>query len=209
MTRLILLCLVTVLAACSEPPPRFAPLPPGTPVLAFGDSVTHGTGAGRGEDFPALLEASTGWRIVNAGIPGDRADTARRRIDEALASARPDLVLIKLGGNDFLARRPHADVKEDLRALIHRVRASGAQPVLVAVPALSPLGAALGRLRDAGLYAELAREEDVPLVADVFSEVLSDGDLRADPVHPNAAGYRRLAQGIARSLRSHGLLPAP
>lgn len=178
-------------------------------MLVLGDSVTHGTGAGRGQDFPTLLAGLSGWYVTNAGVPGDRADTALRRIDEALNDARPELVLIELGGNDFLRRRPHSEVKEDLRALIHRTRDAGAQPVLVAVPALSPLGAALGRLRDADLYGELAREEDVPLIADVFAEVLSDPALRADQIHPNANGHRVMAEGIARALERHGLLAAP
>lgn len=181
------------------------PLPPDSVVLAFGDSVTYGTGAGSGEDFPSRLAALSGWRLINAGIPGDTADRARQRLGRALDEDRPRLVILEIGGNDFLRRRPMAAVKEDIRAMIRAVRAAGAVPVLVAVPAPTVMGA-LGGLDDAPLYAELAEEEDVPLIEDVFAEVLSEPGLRADPIHPNAAGYRRLADGIAEALGEAGLL---
>jgi len=203
--RVLTLTLLAVTASCGDAP-RHAPLPDGTVALAFGDSVTYGTGASRGEDYPSRLAAVTGWDVVNAGIPGDTASAAIGRIEEALASARPAVVIIELGGNDFLRRRSAADVKEDLRAMIAAVRAAGALPLLVSVPELSVLGAVTGRLGDSGIYAELADEEDVLLIENVFARVLSDADLRADRIHPNAAGYRVIAERIAEELAEAGLL---
>lgn len=58
----------------------------------------------------------------------------------------------------------------------------------------------------AGIYETLATEEKLPLVANVFADVLSDPALKADAIHPNAHGYRRLAEGIATALRETGLL---
>ncbi|QDF97479.1 arylesterase [Azoarcus sp. DD4] len=194
------------LTACGNDRPKFSPLPAGTAVLAFGDSVTWGTGAAPGEDYPTQLAALSGWQIANAGIPGDLAETARHRIDEALAEHAPRLVLVELGGNDFLRRRAEGEVTEDLRAILRAIRDAGVQPVLVAVPAFSPIGAATGNLKDAALYRRLAQEENVPLIETVFADVLSESTLRADPIHPNASGYRRLAEGIAKALQGHGLL---
>ncbi len=194
-----------LLASCTEAP-RFDPLPDGTVVLAFGDSVTHGTGARPGEDYPSRLAALTGWHVVNAGIPGDTARRATARIDDALRSAAPALAIIELGGNDFLRRQPAADVKEDLRAIVRAARDAGAIPVLVGVPELSAFAALTGRLSDSPIYAALADEEDVLLVTDVLAEVLSDESLRADRIHPNAAGYRLMADRIAAALERAGLL---
>lgn len=185
--------------------PAYASLPPGSVVLALGDSVTFGTGAGEGEDYPARLAEITGWSVHNHGVPGDTSAGARARFDAALAEAQPALVIVEIGGNDFLRRQPVVAVKENVRAILQRAKAAGIPVVLVATPAFSPLGAAVGLLPDAPLYAELADEERVPLVPDVFARVLSDAELKSDPIHPNAAGYRRLAEGIAAGLAEAGL----
>lgn len=206
MRRWLLLFAALLLVGCGADTPRYGRLPPGSAVLAFGDSVTWGTGAAPGEDYPTQLATLSGWQIANAGIPGDMAQDARHRIADALEEHTPRLVLVELGGNDFLRRRPEAEVAEDLRAILRTIREAGAQPVLVAVPAFSPLGAATGNLKDAALYQRLAEEENVPLVASVFADVLSESKLRADAIHPNAAGYRRMAEGIAAALEAHGLL---
>lgn len=186
--------------------PRGRPVAAGATVLALGDSITHGTGAAPGEDWPTRLAALTGWRIVNAGIPGDTAERARARLSALLAEHAPALVIVELGGNDFLRRRSPAAVKEDLRALLREARASGAQVALMAVPAPSVLGAIVARHADAPLYAELAEEEGVLLVPELIADVLSDAALRADAIHPNAAGYRLLAEGLQRRFRAAGLL---
>lgn len=206
--RLLLTFALLALVGCSQAPP-LAPLPAGSNVLAFGDSITFGTGAAAGEDYPGRLAAISGWRVANAGVPGETAEEARGRIGAAIAEARPALVIVESGGNDFLRRRPEAAVKEDLRAIVAAIRASGAQVVLLAVPKFSLLGAATGRLPDSPIYAELAKEEKLPLIAGVLAETLSDARLKADPVHPNGDGYRKLADGVAAQLRRAGLLKKP
>lgn len=203
--RLLSLLLVAVVVACGQAP-TYEPLPPGTTVLAFGDSVTYGTGAARGQDYPTRLAERSGWEIVNAGVPGDTAQEALRRIDTLLAQSSPTLVIVELGGNDFLRRREQAAVREDLRAIVRAVKQFGALPVLVAVPEVSLFGATIGSLSDASIYRELADEEGLLLIEDVFSDVLSDDSLRADQIHPNADGYRVFADGIAAALAEAGLL---
>ncbi|MDR2788204.1 MAG: GDSL-type esterase/lipase family protein [Candidatus Accumulibacter sp.] len=182
-------------------------LPPGSRVLAFGDSVTHGTGAGPGEDWPTLLGESTGWRIVNAGVPGDTAEAGRHRIRPLLDEHGPALVIIEIGGNDFLRQRQEDAVKQDLRALIEDARSSGAQVVLIGVPSFSLLAVFTGKAKDSALYGELGKEENVPVIADVFSDVLSRPELCADRIHPNSAGYRQMAAGIHSALKRLGLAP--
>ena len=199
------LALSPLFAACGNKT-RLVALPAGSAVLAFGDSVTYGTGAGPGEDWPTLLAAATGWRVVNAGVPGDTADAGKARIRELLEAHKPALVIVEIGGNDFLRRRPAAVVKEDVRSIVRQSKVAGVQVVLVAVPELSLLGALTRRPDDAALYAEVGRDEQVPVIADVFSEILGKPELCADQIHPNAAGYRKMAEGIAAALRLFGLL---
>jgi acyl-CoA thioesterase-1 len=192
------------LAGCGKSA-KLPPVPTGGVVLAFGDSVTYGTGASPGEDWPSLLAAKTGWRVVNGGIPGDTAEGGRNRIGPLLEEHRPALVIVEIGGNDFLRRRAQKAVKEDIRQILGSVRNSGAAAVLVAVPELSLVGAVTRRPSDAALYAELGKEEKVPVIADVFSDILGQAELCSDQIHPNARGYRQMAMGIHAALMRAGL----
>lgn len=201
--RMVLLSLALV--SCGDTT-RYDPLPPGSLVLAFGDSVTYGTGAAEDENYPTYLWKLTDWGVVNAGIPGDRASTALKRLPALLRLHQPDLVIIELGGNDFLRKRPERQVKDDLEVMIRASQDSGAVTALVAVPRLSLLRASTGTLKDSVIYAELAEETGAILVPDVFSGILSNDTLKADEIHPNGLGYQVLAQGIADRLAEHGLL---
>ncbi|MCB1705112.1 MAG: arylesterase [Halioglobus sp.] len=197
--------LLAGLAGCGERD-RYDALPHDAVVLAFGDSVTHGVGAGAGEDYPSQLAALTGLRVVNAGVSGDTARAARSRLQPLLAREQPDLVIVELGGNDFLRKTSEQQVKAFLADIIGAARGAGAQVVLVSVPRLSLLRASVGALKDSAIYAELAAEEGVILVPDTFSQILSDSALRADEIHPNAQGYRVLADSIHAVMLDSGLL---
>lgn len=203
LLAIVLAVLFVLLGGCGKKPGQSA-IPPGASVLAIGDSVTFGTGAGTGMDYPSQLAAITGWIIHNHGIPGDTTTGVNERIAAAMSDTKPVLVLLEIGGNDFLRRTSEAEVKERIRATLQQIRSHGIPVVLVAVPQFSPLGAVLGRLPDAPLYAELAREENVAVVPDVLSDVLSEDELKADAIHPNAAGYKRMAEGIADRLTRSG-----
>ena len=193
-----------VLPGCRKAP-KLAAVQPGQTVIAFGDSVTFGTGAATGEDWPSLLAQRTGWKVVNAGIPGDTAQNGKNRIAALLEAHRPALVIIEIGGNDFLRRRPSKMVKDDIRQVIQAVSNAGAQTVLIAVPELSLLGIVAGKPSDSPIYEEMADEERVPLVAQVFSEILGRPELCADRIHPNALGYQHMADGILARLKAIGL----
>ena len=206
-TVLGLFAVSALLSACGKSP-RLPGIRPGETVLAFGDSVTFGTGASAGEDWPALLAKRTGWHIVNAGIPGDTAEAGKARIQGLLDEHRPALVIIEIGGNDFLRRRLPAAVKEDVRRMIQAARKAGAQVVLVAVPEFSLLGAVTRKPSDSPIYRELGDEEKVPVVSDVFSDILGRPELCADQIHPNAQGYLQMASGIQAHLKKLGLTPA-
>lgn len=195
---------VTLLAGCGKSV-KLSTIPPGKTVLAFGDSVTFGTGAASGEDWPSLLAQKTGWKVVNAGVSGDTAENGKGRIQALLTAHNPALVIIEIGGNDFLRRKPPKRVKEDIREIIQRVLRFGAQTALVSVPELSLLGALAGRPSDSDIFEQLASEEGVPLVPNLFSDTLARPELCADRIHPNALGYEYMASGIYARLQKVGL----
>ena len=194
-----------ILIACSSEP-QFPPLPKGANVLILGDSLSHGTGAADGEDYPSLLAASTGWNIINAGVPGDTSAAGLQRLPALLERHEVDLLIVELGGNDFIRRVPQQQTVDNLRAILSEARANGIQPLLLAIPAFSPFGAAVGSLSDHELYQELANETGTPLIEDIFSDVLASNALKSDPIHPNAEGYRLVEEGLRKALSKKGFL---
>lgn len=160
----------------------------------------------RAKTGPARLATLTGWQIENAGIPGDTAQAGKSRLPELLATHQPQLVIVEIGGNDFLRRRPAAEVKEDLRQILRTIQASGARVVLVAVPELSAFGVLSRRPGDSPIYQALAEEEKLPLIDSVFADTLANPAWRADAVHPNAEGYRHMADGLHQQLKQLGFL---
>ncbi len=195
-------------------------------ILAFGDSLTFGTGAAPRESYPAVLERLVGRRVVNEGIPGEITDEGLARLPEVLKREKPALLLLCHGANDLLRFLDKRQAAGNLRAMIRLAREKGAAVVLIAVPlpgiALSPepfyveIAAEKGAtvriavpslgitLSPEPLYREIATEMDLPLEENALTTILSNGTLLSDPIHPNAAGYRQLAESIASLLKRNG-----
>ena len=199
-------CAAAALAACGRKP-RLATVPAGGAVLALGDSLTFGTGASSPEaSYPAVLARLTGWDVANAGVPGDTSQGALARLPELLQQHAPALVLVSIGGNDFLRRLPVAETRARVRDICRQAAAGGAQVLLVAIPELSVLAAAARSLGDHPLYEEVASELGIPLYAGAWARVLGDPALRSDAVHANDHGYELFAHGLAERVRELGLL---
>lgn len=194
------------LAACGRAPVKGERVPPGATVLALGDSLTYGTGATAETAYPAVLAGLTGWQVVNAGVPGHVSAQALERAPGLLAEHRPALVLLGIGGNDFLRRLDEAQTEQNLRSLVEAARAGGAQVLLIAVPRPTVAARLVGTLEDHPMYERVAEALRVPLHANGWSTVLADEALRADAIHANAAGYEKFARGLAETLRKTGLL---
>ncbi len=181
-------------------------LPAGAKVLALGDSITQGVGAAPELAYPAVLASLTGLNVVNGGVSGDVSAQALERLPVLLAEHQPALVIVSIGGNDFLRRVAAQETTTHIRRIVVASQQAGAQVLLVAVPQPT-LGAAMGAgLSDHPLYAALARELKLPLHAGGWAKVLGDEALKSDQIHANAAGYQVFAQGLAATLRAAGFL---
>lgn len=167
----------------------------GTAVIAFGDSLTSGVGAGDGEDYPARLAQRAGVEIINAGVSGDTTEGALARIDTDVMAHDPRIVIVGLGGNDFLRRVPIATTEANLRTIVKRIQADGAMVVLLGFrfPSLGPSYEAM--------YERVADDEKCLLIPDLMDGILSDPKMKSDEIHPNASGYDLMAERVAGPLR--------
>lgn len=198
--HLSLLAVVIAVASGCGDRPRLAPLPGDAVVLAFGDSLTYGTGAREGESYPAQLERLIGRRVVGAGVPGEVTAQALARLPGMLDEHAPKLLLLCIGGNDFLRRLGNRQAESNVRAMVKLARSRGVEVLLIGTPepgfSVSP----------PEFYAAIAEEFRLPYEEDVIGEVLRDASLKADPIHPNARGYRIIAERIAGALKQSGAL---
>ena len=198
--------LLAAIAGCGRKQAARAQLvPAGSTVLALGDSLTYGTGASPETAYPTVLAELSGWNVVNAGVSGNTSAQALERLPGLLAEHQPKLVIVSIGGNDFLRQLPEADTRANIIAICRQALGSGAQVLLVAVPKVSMV-AALGQMSDHPLYADIAAELNVPLQREGWSKVLGDSKLRSDAVHANAQGYVQFAHSLHSKAVAAGML---
>ena len=193
------------LQGCGRRAPASQVVPAGATVLALGDSLTSGVGASAETSFPAVLQRLTGWKVVNGGVSGDTSAQALERLPALLSKHQPALVIVGIGGNGFLRRYSASTTRANIRRICVEARASGAQVLLAAVPEFSLLAASAGLLSDHAMYEEIAEDLRIPLHRKGWSTVLADASLRSDPIHANASGYERFAQGLLETLKATGL----
>jgi acyl-CoA thioesterase I len=194
-----------LLTACGHHE-KNAAIPQGATVLILGDSLSYGTGANQGEDYPALLAKTTGWKIINEGVPGNTSAEGLERLPALLEQDQPKLLIVELGGNDFIHQLPQSDTIRNLKAILALAKAKGVKTILMAIPEMSPLKAAFDNLSDHPLYENIAKETATPLVADVFADVLSDTTLKSDQIHPNAQGYAMVSKNVTTKLQLLGFV---
>jgi acyl-CoA thioesterase I len=189
---------VFVLAGCGEKVPRLAPLGQNDVIVAFGDSLTYGTGAAETESYPAILAQLINRSVIRAGLPGEMTAGGVTRLAGVIDEHRPALVILCLGGNDMLRRVDDAQIRGNLREIIRSLKTRGISVVLVGVPKPALITSA------PAFYGELASEFGIPYEGTIVTSVLYKSELKADPIHPNAQGYRVMAEAIAQLLKKAG-----
>lgn len=193
------IALLLLAAGCGDTPslPRLAD---DARILAFGDSLTHGTGAPSGTSYPAVLQRLTDREVIESGVPGERAAAGRQRLPGVLERLQPDLLVLCHGGNDILQGAEPAAIEADLVAMIDSARRRGIPVALIGVPARSLF------TDTADVYYRAAERTGVALEDEVLETIIDDPELRSDAVHPNARGYRRMAEAVRDLLVRAGAL---
>jgi len=193
----LLLGVALALAGCGDAP-KLSRLAPDAVVLAFGDSLTFGTGAAEAESYPAQLERMIGRKVVRAGVPGEVSAHALARLPAALEEHQPGLLVLCIGGNDFLRNLGKVQVAENVRRMVSMAKARGADVLLIGTPEKG------FTVTPPAFYADIAKQTGIPYEGKVVGEILRSAELKSDPIHPNARGYRLIAERVAELLRKAG-----
>jgi lysophospholipase L1-like esterase len=195
----LLAAVLLVPAACSKTP-QVPPLAADGVILAFGDSLTAGTGAAEPESYPAVLAGLTGRKVINAGVPGEVSASGLQRLPDLLERERPVLLILCHGGNDLLRQQDQRQLAENLRGMLRLAGEKGVPVLLVAVPSFNLT------LDPPALYRELAKEFNVPIEKNILPRILGKSSLKSDHIHPNATGYRQMAEALFKLLKKSGAL---
>jgi acyl-CoA thioesterase-1 len=190
-----------LLIGCSQ---KLEPITKNDTIVAFGDSLTYGYGATSEESYPSQLKQMTGYNVINAGLNGDTAANGVTRIVSVVEQHNPKVVILSLGGNDML-RRNSQNLKSDLKKIISFLKSKKIQVVLLAEPEPSIFALSAG-LSDASIYEEVASEENIVVLENIYSKYLSKPEYKSDLIHLNAQGYKRVAEEVAMLLKQKNLL---
>jgi acyl-CoA thioesterase-1 len=178
--------LLTLLAAAARVSTARAQTPP--VVTLFGDSIAAGYGLSPADGLANQLQialADLGVQAVvrNAGVPGDSSPRGLARLN---GSVRRDtaLCIVEFGGNDRRLGLPEALTRDSLEAIVRQLKDRGVTVVLAGAGARPEL------------YSQIAEANHVALYPHLFAGVTPD-QRQPDGVHPNPAGAKVIARGLA------------
>lgn len=162
-------------------------------VVAFGDSLISGVGSTKGNDFISLLSKEIGQPILNLGKSGDTTTAALTRIDSVVRT-KPDIVIVLLGGNDYLRKVNQDETFKNLEKIVKTLQDNGAVVIL--------LGVRGGLLKDTyeAKFRAFAKSNGTAYVPNVLDNLLGDKALMSDAIHPNDIGYQKIADKVLPTL---------
>jgi acyl-CoA thioesterase-1 len=199
LRKLFILFLLSALSSCSDTE-KLQPLDANATILAFGDSLTYGTGASRNNTYPAVLERLTGRKVINAGIPGELSSKGLLRLPRLITQHQPDLIILCHGANDILRKLDLDQTTNNIQQMIDIAKQSNSQVILIGVPEFSLF------LDTSPIYQLLAEQNNIPLEKDGLADIVGNNSLKSDHVHPNSEGYRVLAEKIVLLLEHTGAI---
>lgn len=114
MKKRLLLLIFLLLSACNERPSKtLNKLSDDAVILAFGDSLTYGSGASNQHDYPSILAKLTTREVINEGVPGEISSDALERLPALLDEYQPQLLIVIHGGNDMLRKIPEQQTADN------------------------------------------------------------------------------------------------
>ena len=196
MNRFLIICLLVftpaVTAVANDGPPV---------IMVLGDSLSAGYGIDQKQGWVNLLQqrlTKQGYphQVVNASISGDTTAGALFRLENALQEHRPDIVIVELGGNDGLRGLPLAEMKDNLKRIIEKCRASGARVLLIGMKIPPNYGKDYTDAFEQ-TYFTLAREYELPLVPFLLEGIADNNALlQSDRIHPNGEAQGMILENV-------------
>jgi len=171
--------------------------PIGDNIICFGDSLTYGTGAGPGMNYPSQLSQMINKDVINAGIPGDTTQSALNRLDKDVLSKSPRIVLVTLGGNDLKNRANKEEAFHRLKTIIESIQARGALVIVGGID-LPFFGKGYGQS-----YKRVCNETGAVLIPNIYKGILGKEELMSDPIHPNSTGYTIMARHFYKAIKPY------
>ena len=169
----------------------------GENVVCFGDSITYGVGAEEGKNYPFYLAQMIERNVINAGVSGDTTMSALRRIKRDVLDKNPYLVIVELGGNDFLRKMPLKETLRNLEEIITHIQGKGAIVVLCDVSTgfiMRGYSVHLGKI---------ARKHGAVFIPHLLEGIINNLKLKSDYIHPNSKGYKIIAQRIYAAIKPY------
>ena len=173
-------------------------------ILAFGDSLTAGSGLPSGAGYPEMLQKDLDnrgykYHVVNAGIGGDTTGGGVARLQSGLA-LHPEIVVLELGGNDGLRGFPIESMQSNLDELIVRFKEGGARVILAGMSLPRNFGPDyIGTFEK--VYPALAAKHKVALIPFFLEGAAGKPELNLeDGIHPNERGYRFVVANVLKVL---------
>jgi lysophospholipase L1-like esterase len=194
---------------------------PRTRIVAMGDSTTAGTPAfkspreappkGSGDETSQyaywLMKAHPEWEVVNQGVNAQRSDVIAARFDQDVIALKPAVVVIIAGVNDVYQGRTAQHVKDQLAAMYKQAHDAGIRVIAgTIIPYNTATAVQNARMHEINDWIRtLARADPGVIVVDTRAAVAAPGNpdmlvSSPDGLHPDAAGYRKMAEAIAPAI---------
>lgn len=172
-----------------------------TQIVCLGDSLTAGYNLPADAAFPVVLEKALRARglsveVANAGVSGDTSAGGLERLDWSTPEGT-DMVILELGANDMLRGLTPKIPRENLEAILRKLKARKIRVLLAGVLASPSMGREYKAEFDA-IYPELAQKYAAPLYPFFLDGVIdAPGLIQADGLHPTRAGVEEIVRRIA------------
>lgn len=191
MKKIFYLTIILILfTACGKQAPKNYPNS-NTDIIAFGDSLTYGQGAGRTETYPFYLSEMLGREVINLGVSGDTSAMGLARVNE-IKKYSSYMVLIEFSANDLFRRIPREQTENNLKQIVRQVQDMGAIAVLV------DTGGAYPMETYTKIQKQIAKDYNTLFVSGIMDGIYDKKSLKSDQIHPNGKGYKIVAERVKK-----------